>query len=98
MCQSIIRALKYLIVRFPIMGKFVDFQYLLSQLRNEYDGHKTGENILYRPLNIPERLLDPLSRNLAILISGFLRRALAEELGTPSVKDYDKVFGLDVAA
>ncbi len=39
-------ALKMLMLNYHMSGKFVDFQYLLSQLRAEYDEHKTGENIL----------------------------------------------------
>lgn len=38
--------LKTLIATYGLHGYFVDFQYLLSQLRAAYDEKKTGENIL----------------------------------------------------
>lgn len=39
-------ALKYFIIHNQMSGRFVDFQYLLSQLRAQYDKNKTGEDIL----------------------------------------------------
>ncbi len=55
-------ALKLLITNYNMSGKFVDFQYLLSELRAEYDEHKTGENILNELRNTDVLIIDEFGK------------------------------------
>ncbi|MES2616143.1 MAG: ATP-binding protein [Bdellovibrionota bacterium] len=55
-------ALKMLITNENMSGKFVDFQYLLSELRSEYDDHKTGENILNELRHVDVLLIDEFGK------------------------------------
>lgn len=47
-------ALKYLISMYKISGKFIDFQYLLSLIKAQFEENKTGESLLasYRSTDI----------------------------------------------
>lgn len=55
-------ALKLFIVNYGQSGKFVDFQYLLSQLRAEYDERKTGENILQSLRTVDVLIIDKFGK------------------------------------
>ena len=55
-------ALKMLMMTNQYSGRFIDFQYLLSQLRAEYDIHKSGENILTDLRNIDVLLIDEFGK------------------------------------
>lgn len=57
-----VTALKQLIIQYGLRGKFVDFQYLLSQLRAEYDENKTGENILQKLRTIDVLIIDEFGK------------------------------------
>lgn len=55
-------ALKKLMINYNMTGKFVDFQYLLSELRAEYDENKTGENILNELRHVDVLLIDEFGK------------------------------------
>lgn len=55
-------ALKHMIMQYGLRGQFVDFQYLLSQLRAEYDERKTGENILQKLRTIDVLVIDEFGK------------------------------------
>ncbi len=55
-------ALKTLMSNYNMTGKFVDFQYLLSELRAEYDEHKTGESILNELRNTNVLVIDEFGK------------------------------------
>lgn len=55
-------ALKHLIMHDNMTGKFVDFQYLLSQLRAVYDEKKTGESILQKLRDVDVLIIDEFGK------------------------------------
>nr|BFD31105.1 hypothetical protein GTC16762_07230 [Pigmentibacter ruber] len=57
-----ISALKMLIIDFGFSGKFVDFQFLLNQLKAEYEQNKSGEEILKKLRNVDILVIDELGK------------------------------------
>lgn len=57
-----IAALKYLITTFNLAGRFVDFQFLLSQLKAEYEKRKSGETLLQELRDVDVLIIDEFGK------------------------------------
>lgn len=57
-----VSALKMLIIEFGLSGKFVDFQFLLNQLKAEYEQNKSGEELLKKLRNVDILVIDELGK------------------------------------
>ena len=55
-------ALKQLITKLSIKGVFIDFQFLLSSLRERYENKKSAEGFLKQILNTPVLLIDEFGK------------------------------------
>jgi hypothetical protein len=57
-----VAALKALMINYGVLGKFIDFQFLLSLIKAEYDKQKSGENILSELRNADVLIIDEFGK------------------------------------
>jgi DNA replication protein DnaC len=57
-----VAALKMVIINFGFTGRFVDFQFLLNQIKAEYDQKKSGEHLLKQLRDVDILIIDELGK------------------------------------
>lgn len=57
-----VAALKMVIINYGFSGRFVDFQFLLNQIKAEYEQKRSGENLLNQLRNIDILIIDELGK------------------------------------